>query len=73
MLVIQNDTRALRNRDGIALKVPKCNRKTLGGNAFSTVAPKLWNQLPTELRSTKSEHFFRNNTKTILFKRHYNL
>ena len=73
MLEIQADTRALRNRKGILLKIPKFNRTTLGGQAFSVVAPTLWNQLPCDLRSTDSENIFRNKLKTLLFKKSYDL
>ena len=71
MLEIREETRNLRNPINLYLKVPKCNRITLGGNAFSTVAPVLWNQLPIEIRVTKSENIFRKLLKTYLFKKYY--
>ena len=66
MLEIREETRNLRNPINLYLKVPKCNRITLGGNAFSTVAPVLWNQLPIEIRVTKSENIFRKLLKTFV-------
>ena len=73
MLETREDTRSLRNPMRLYLKIPKCNRITLGGNAFSITAPSLWNQLPLSLRETKSENIFRNRLKTILFKKYYNI
>ena len=73
MLELRDETRSLRNPIGSYLKIPNCNRITLGGNAFSVVAPSLWNQLPLELRGTDSERIFRKTLKTILFKKYYSL
>ena len=38
--------------------VPRTNRKT-ADRAFSTAAPRAWNQLPTELKRTQSSSAFR--------------
>ena len=71
MLEFRDETRTLRNRNNQYLKVPRFNRPTLGGHAFSIVAPSLWNQLPLELRTTDSETNFRKNLKTILYNIYY--
>ena len=39
--------------------------------AFSTAAPRAWNQLPTELKRSKSTVAFRRGLKTFLFNRTY--
>jgi len=39
--------------------------------AFPTAAPRAWNQLPTELKRTKSTSAFRRGLKTFLFNRTY--
>ena len=47
-----------------------CGRlPTYGDRAFSVYAPKLWNRLPTELRTATSTSTFKKNLKTHLFKR----
>ena len=46
--------------------VPRTNRKT-ADRAFSTAAPRAWNQLPTELKRTQSTSAFRRGLKTFLF------
>ena len=40
--------------------------KTYGDRAFSAAAPRLWNQLPPELRSVTSVDQFRSQLKTYL-------
>ena len=34
-----------------ALKIPKCNLKSLGQHSFSFIAPSVWNPLPASLRN----------------------
>ena len=43
----------------------------MADRAFSTAAPRTWNQLPTELKRTKSTVAFRRGLKTFLFNRTY--
>ena len=50
--------------------VPRTNRKT-ADRAFSKVATRAWNQLPTELKRTQSTSAFRRGLKTFLFNRAY--
>ena len=51
--------------------VPRTNRR-LGGRAFSVAAAKLWNSLPTDLKTaTCSTDAFKRRLKTWLFKRAY--
>ena len=44
-------SRMLRSTDQKFLVVPKSRLKTYGDKAFSVAAPKLWNELPLDLRS----------------------
>ena len=46
---------------------------TLGERAFVSAAPKLWNDLPSEISHLKSLTVFKRNIKTFLFKRAFNL
>ena len=50
--------------------VPRTNRKT-ADRAFSTAAPRAWNQLPTELKRTQSSSAFRRGLKMFLLSRAY--
>jgi len=49
------------------LDEPRANLKTYGERAFSVVAPRLWNKLPS------SEGVFKANLKAYLFKRAFDL
>ena len=62
------------------LLVGKCNafrqntsQKTEQRNAFSVAAPKLWNELPLDLRSLDTINLFKKHLKTDLFKKAYNV
>ena len=63
--------RQLRSSDMLLLKVPSSHLKTYGDRAFSVCAPKLWNQLPYDLKSSISLNIFKTNLKTFLFKQAY--
>ena len=43
--------------------------KTYGDRAFSVAAPKLWNELPLDLRSLDTINLFKKHLKTDLFKK----
>ena len=55
---------------GNLLIMPKARRK-LGCHTFAYAAPKLWNELPVNIRTTTSLVSFRSSLKTHLFKRAY--
>ena len=63
-------TRSLRSSDKSLLVVPR-TKSSLGDRAFSVVAPKLWNSLPTDLRQATSLHHFKRELKTFLFNNAY--
>ena len=44
---------------------------TLGARSFSAAAPKLWNELPLELRQATSLDSFKSQLKTYLFKKYF--
>ena len=51
-----------------------CERRThtkTGERAFSVIAPKLWNNLPSHIRSTESMETFKKLVKTHLFTSHF--
>ena len=56
--------RSLRSSNKSLLVVPR-TKSSLGDRAFSVVAPKLWNSLPTDLRQAASLHHFKSGLKTL--------
>ena len=60
-------TRFLRSDDQLLLSVPKSKRKLIGDHAFSVSAPKLWNDLPLQVKQASSLLVFKSLLKTHLF------
>ncbi|KAF7646260.1 hypothetical protein LDENG_00190890 [Lucifuga dentata] len=60
-------SRTLRSSDQGLLSVPQSRLKTKG-NAFVAMAPKLWNSLPSNLRSLDSVDSFKKQLKIHLFR-----
>ena len=53
---------------GLRLKYNLCKSfATLGDRSFHVVAPKLWNDLPSDIRSMTSVQSFKKAIKTFLF------
>ena len=71
----QRDSKTISFSDYLEnfLAVPRTRLKTYGDRAFSAAAPRLWNQLPPELRSVTSVDQFRSQLKTYLFKLAYDV
>ena len=63
-------SRSLRSETGNLLIMPKTRRK-FGCQSFAVAAPKLWNDLPVNIRTTTSIVSFRSSLKTHLFKLAY--
>ena len=63
--------RSLRSANKGLLATTTYNNKTYGGRAFSNCAPKLWNDLPLDIRQSSSLETFKNKLKTHLFKLAY--
>ncbi|KAF7654344.1 hypothetical protein LDENG_00070940 [Lucifuga dentata] len=59
-------SRSLKSSGQKLLVVPCTCLKTCGDRAFQAVAPKLWNTLPSSVRSLDSEVVFRRQIKTFL-------
>ena len=62
-----------RSADHGDLVVPRVKNTSYGNHSFSIAAPRLWNTLPCELRSSSSATTFPTNLKTYLFKTAYNI
>lgn len=60
-------SRSLRSADQLLLTVSKTKRKLRGDCAFSVAAPKLWNNLPHDIRQASSLSVFKSLLKTHLF------
>ena len=60
-------TRFLRSATQGLLVVPKSFTSTYGDRAFSVAAPKLWNNLPANIRTTSALESFKRKLKTHLF------
>ena len=71
LLSYRNFPRSLRTSGQELLTVPLAKLKTYGDRAFSTAAPRLWNNLPLNIRKSASEDIFKKNLKTYLFKEAY--
>jgi len=48
------------------------SKKTLGDRAFKTAAPKIWNNLPEEIRMQYNYNIFKGQLKTHYFRLAYN-
>ena len=65
---------SLRSRTKVMLEVATSKiLQTLGGRAFCCAAPKLWNNLPSEISSLDSLSNFKCHVKTYLFKHAFHL
>ena len=60
-------TRNLRSQSQHLLSVPKFRTVTYGDRAFSVCAPKLWNELPFQLRMSSNIQAFKSGLKTNAF------
>ena len=54
------------------LNIPSYN-SSFGERSFSVAGPRLWNSLPLEIRSITDSVSFKQNLKTHLFRKYYNL
>ena len=59
--------RNLRSNNQYLLRVPKSRTTTFGDRAFSVCAPKLWNNLPRDVKSSPSIDIFKKKLKNIYF------
>jgi hypothetical protein len=60
----------LRSNHETLLQIPRCYTK-FGERAFSYIAPKLWNTLPSCIRKAETNGTFRSKLKTHLFHNSY--
>ena len=60
-------TRSLRSSYKGLLHIPRSRLKQKGGRAFAVAAPRLWNQLPPDIRDAPSIYAFKSRLKTHLY------
>ena len=53
------------------LVIPFTRRKTLANRAFNSIAPRWWNQLPTDIRKSQNIDCFKAKLQTHLFEEYY--
>ena len=68
LIVKQHRSRNLRSNSQQLLVVPRSTTATYGDRAFSVCAPKLWNDLPTDIKNSDCLLSFKSKLKTHLFK-----
>ena len=74
LLVVKPRTRySLRSDSETLLVIPKATRKTFGDRAFFRAGPTVWNALPSSLRNCVNIDSFKEQFKTYLFKKAFNL
>ena len=69
MLVPYQPCRPLRSSKKSLLEKPRFKLASYGGGAFTTAAPRLWNDLPEDVKASDSVSSFKKRLKTHLFQR----
>ena len=70
MLIESKPPRVLRSNNIYKkLEVPSVKRKTFAGRAFSVQGPLWWNEIPNNIKMSKTEDIFKSKLKTYLFNR----
>ena len=72
LLTPKSTTRRLRSSDSGLLDVPFTRSSFVYKRAFSHVAPRLWNELPAEIRMCNTIEVFKKCLKTHLFRKAFN-
>ena len=73
LLVKQANTRTLRSNTKNLLQIPLTNLKRFGDRAFCAYAPRLWNELPDNIKAADSVQNFKKQLKTLLFRKEFNM
>ena len=73
LLTEYQPSRSLRSSSLKMLLVPRTKLKTFGDRAFSISGPKLWNDLPLDIRTSESIGTFKSRLKTHFFTQSYDL
>jgi hypothetical protein len=72
LVTVRHLNRTLRTNERLLLDIPNSiSHSKVVDRSFSRAAPKLWNQLPDNLRCIKTYETFKKNLKTHLFRKYY--
>ena len=69
LLVKQANTKTLRSNTKNLLQVPLTDLKRFGDRAFCAYAPRLWNELPYNIKAADSVQNFKKPLKTLPFQK----
>ncbi|XP_032366676.1 LOW QUALITY PROTEIN: uncharacterized protein LOC116685831 [Etheostoma spectabile] len=72
ILTVRDCGRALRSSGQCLLEVPRSRLKQWGDCSFAVAAPRLWNKLPPDIRTTTDLSLFKTKLKTHFFKLAFN-
>ena len=72
LIVPYNPTRNLRSAGKHLLELPIVRLKSYGNRAFSVAAPKHWNEIPLDIKLSRSVDAFKSRLKTYLFRLAFN-
>ena len=72
LIVPYNPTRDLRSAGKHLLEVPNVRLKSYGNRAFSLAAPKHWNEIPLDIKLSRSVDVFKSRLKNYLFRLAFN-
>lgn len=67
LLHIGSNVRSLRSIVHKQLVIPRAKCKTFGDRSFSVSGPRLWNNIPMDIRSSTTLDIFKSKLKTFLF------
>ena len=70
-LKFKTTVRDFRHYDNLLLEEPRSHSTKMGDRSFSIYAPKLWNQIPYNIRSSSSTDIFKNQLKTYMFSKRF--
>ena len=71
LLVKQANTRTLRSNTKSLLPIPHTYLKKFGDRAFCAFSPRLWNELPDNINAADSVQNFKEQLKTLLFRKEF--
>ncbi len=72
ILTIRNHGRALRSSGQVLLEVPRTRLKQWGDRSFAVAAPRLWNSLLPDIRTTTDLSLLKSKLKTHFFRLAFN-
>ena len=61
----------LRSNTKNLLQISHINLKRFGDRAFCAYAPRLWNELPDNIKAVDSVQIFKKHLKTLLFRKEF--